>query len=63
MKMTKENQPVNKTDYILYRYTFEINCESVIRTVTIVSESKSAAEKIAKRENPNCNVQPKWEHN
>jgi len=51
-----------KPEKILNRYYFEINCEGMIRTATIISKSKSEAEKIAKRENPDCNVQFKWMH-
>jgi hypothetical protein len=52
----------NKPDDFFSRYTFEINCEGMIRIVTIQAESKAEAEKIVKIENPDCNIKLKWMH-
>jgi len=59
--MAKEipKKEVNPDDN-MNRYTFEINCEGMIRTTTITAESKSEAEKIVKRENPECDIKLKW---
>jgi len=63
MKLSKKSpEKENTSGENLNRYTFEINCEGMIRTTTIAAESKPEAEKIVKRENPGCDIKLKWMH-
>ena len=63
MIMANENpEKENIPDDNLNRYTFEINCEGMIRTTTITAESKSEAERIVKEKNPHCNIRFLWRH-
>ncbi len=44
------------------RYTFQVNCEGVIRTITITAETQEVAEEKAKSKNPGCDVKFMWVH-
>lgn len=46
----------------LKRYTFMVNCEGLMRTVTIAAETQMAAIEKAIKENPGCEVKFLWAH-
>ena len=46
----------------LKRFTFMINCEGSLRTVTIAAETQLAAVEKAIKENPGCEIRFLWAH-
>lgn len=44
------------------RFTFQVNCEGIVRTITISAETREVAAEKAKSKNPGCEITFLWVH-
>ena len=52
----------NRTIQHKKRFTFQVNCQGIVRTVTVAADSREAAGQKVESMNPGCEIRFLWAH-